>query len=366
MLKSARHLLIGSTESHSGKSTMSIALGVQLQALGFRVGWGKPLASAEAIGYATDKHDTDLNFVPHILALAPEQCLPTLFSLDKHAFIEQLRESSPQNFTDALAHYWDQAAGDILLLEGPSTLEEGEILNLSLPEITSALDASVLIVARFNTRYMIDQLIAAQKRLGTALLGVILNGVGPDEANLAAETVVPYLEKQGIPVLATLPKISFLSSIRVSELVSHLDAEILCCDDHLDLVVESLKIGAMNVNAALRFFGQGMHQAVVTGGDRRDLQIAALETSTHCLILTGQISPSKDVIALAHDKEVPILAVPTDTLTTVELIDSLFGHIPLRNPDKVPLIKEVLAKEIDMTRLASLMGLEMPVIVPHS
>ena len=245
-------------------------------------------------------------------------------------------------------------------------MEEGGLLRLSLPEITDALGASALLVMQFNTHCMVDQLISAQKRLGEALLGVILNEVSEEEESFATETLVPYLEKLGIPVLATLPKLPFLGSIRVSELVSHLDAEVLCCDNHLDLVVESLKIGAMNVNAALRFFGQGMHQAVVTGGDRRDLQIAALETSTHCLILTGQIAPSKDVIALAQDKEVPILSVATDTLTTVERIDRLFGRIPLRNPDKVPLIKEVLAQEIDIERFSSLMGLEMPVIMPHS
>ena len=79
---------------------------------------------------------------------------------------------------------------------------------------------------------------------------------------------------------------------------------------------------------------------MVTGGDRRDLQIAALETSTHCLILTGQIAPTKDVLTLAKDKEVPVLSVATDTLSTVERIDMLFGRLPLNNPDKIPLIKK--------------------------
>ncbi|MEM9005855.1 MAG: phosphotransacetylase family protein [Cyanobacteria bacterium P01_F01_bin.86] len=366
MLKSATHLLIGSTEPRSGKSTISIALGTRLQAMGFQVGWGKPLASAENIGNGSDVLDTDLSFVPNTLALSAQQQLPTLFSLSNQTLAEQLDDGTPTEFADALEHYWEEAKGDILLLEGPSTLEEGGLLKLSLPEITAALDASVLLVMWFNTHSMVDQLISAQKRLGKALLGVVLNGISEDDAGFVSKTIVPYLEKQGIPVLATLPKLPFLSSIRVSELVHNLDAEVLCCDDHLDLVVESLKIGAMNVNAALRFFGQGMHQAVVTGGDRRDLQIAALETSTHCLILTGQIAPSKDVIALAHDKEVPILSVPTDTLTTVERIDNLFGHIPLRNPDKVALIEDVLAKAIDTERLASLLGLGIPAIAPHS
>lgn len=366
MLKSAKHLLIGSTDAHSGKSTMGIAIGFQLKALGFEVGWGKPLASVETVGDGTEGVDIDVGFVPDMLSLPPEQQLPTLFALDQHTFADQLRQGSPDGFANGLERYWENATGDIMLLEGPPTLEEGALLSLSLPEIATALKASVLLVMQFNTHSMVDQLIAAQERLSGALLGVILNEIDEADEAFAMDAIVPYLEGRGIPVLATLPRLPFLRCMRVSELVKHLDAEVLCCQDHLNLTVESLKIGAMTVNAAMRFFGQGIHQAVVTGGDRRDLQIAALETSTHCLILTGQIAPSRDVIMLAQDKEVPILAVATDTLTTVERIDTLFGRTPLANPDKVTIIKEVLAPEMDIKRLIALMGLDMPAIAPHS
>lgn len=365
MPKSTKHLLIGSATAHSGKSTTAIALGSELQALGFQIGWGKPLASIEGTKYVANVPDTDLEFVPTTLALPLAQQLPTLFDFNRFTLAEQLAQDHATRLQDALTHYWEHTVGDIALLEGPSNLAEGALLNLSLPEISAALDASVLLVTRFNAQHMVDQIVSARKHLGDALLGVILNQVDEADASLALEIVVPYLERQGIPVLGILPQLSFLRGMRVAELVRRLDAEILCCEDHLDLVVESLKIGAMNVNAALRFFGQGEHQAVVTGGDRRDLQIAALETSTHCLILTGQIAPSKDVIALAQDKEVPILAVVTDTLSTVESVDSLFGHVALNNPDKVPLIKEVLAPKLDIQRLVSLIGLEMPAVTPH-
>ena len=58
--------------------------------------------------------------------------------------------------------------------------------------------------------------------------------------------------------------------------------------------------------------------AVVTGGDRTELQMAALETSTHCLILTGRIPPKEIIIERAESLEIPVLSVDTDTLTTVE------------------------------------------------
>lgn len=366
MPKLVKHLLIGSTEAHSGKSTASIAIGLRLQSLGFQIGWGKPLAAVDATGCPSDSLDTDLSFVPNILSLSPEYQAPTLFSLNSQTFMDRLGQNSPDALQSSLGHYQEKTKGEITLLEGPSSLEEGALLNLSLPEMTQALDAAVLLVMQFGTCRMVDQLLSAQKRLGNNLLGVLLNQVDEAENGSAVEKVISYLEKQGIPVLGALPNLPFLRGIRVSELVDHLNAEVLCCDDHLDLVVESLKIGAMNVNAALRFFGQGMHQAIVTGGDRRDLQIAALETSTHCLVLTGQIAPAKDVIALAKDKEVPILSVETDTLNTVERIDALLGRIPLQNPDKVPLIQDTLAQQIDVERLLSLIGLEIPAIAPQS
>lgn len=366
MPNSAKHLIIGSTEAYSGKSTLSVAIGSKLQAMGFQVGWGKPLASVDSFGYGLDHTDSDLSFIPGVLSLTAADQPPTLLSLTSQTLVDRLEHEAVETLEEALKHYWENIGGDIALLEGPSTLEEGALFNLSLPEMATALEASVLLVMQFNTRHMVDQLVAAQKRLGSALLGVIVNAVSEQDMCLMTDTIAPYLEKQGIPVLAILPQLAFLRGIRVSELVRYLGAEVLCCNNHLDLVVESLKIGAMNVNSALRFFGQGTHQAVVTGGDRRDLQIAALETSTHCLILTGQIAPTKDVLALAKDKEVPILSVAMDTLTTVERIDSLFGRVPLNNPDKVPLIKEHLAKRVDMERLVTLMGLEMPAIAPRS
>lgn len=370
MPQSAKHLLIGSIEAHSGKSTASIALGSLLKTEGFQVGWGKPVASTSVAVGAEKASDTDLSFVPATLSLTPEQQSPTLVSLSDQVLIDRLEQQPSAGFKDSLDHYWENGQADVLLLEGPSSLEEGASLNLSLPEMAAALDASVLLVVRFSSGHMLDQLLSAKRRLGSSLIGVILNQVGAAEGNGQADTsperMVAYLEKQGIPVLGCLPNLPFLRGIRVSELVTFLGADVLCCRDHLDLVVESLKIGAMNVNAALRFFGQGMHQAIVTGGDRRDLQIAALETSTHCLILTGQISPTEDVLALAQDKEVPVLSVESDTLTTVERIETLLGQMSLANPDKVPLICNELAQKISLERLVSLLGLEKPAITPHS
>jgi len=154
-----------------------------------------------------------------------------------------------------------------------------------------------------------------------------------------------------------------LRSVSVSKLVHQLKAQVLCRPDRLDLMVESLTIGAMNVNSALEYFRKGNNMAVVTGGDRTDIQLAALETSTQCLILTGHMPPQSFIISRAEDLEIPILSVDLDTLATVEIVDRAFGQVRLHEPIKVQFIRQLMATHFDINRLMSQLGIDSPVTV---
>ena len=113
-----------------------------------------------------------------------------------------------------------------------------------------------------------------------------------------------------------MPRSPLLRSVTVGELVRRLDARVLCCREKLDLLVETLNIGAMNVNSAMEFFRRRRNMAVVTSADRTDIQLAALEASTQCLILTGAGDPLHNS-SVALMNWVPLLKVEQDTLGTV-------------------------------------------------
>jgi BioD-like phosphotransacetylase family protein len=178
-----------------------------------------------------------------------------------------------------------------MLLEGPGNLSEGSLFNLSLLEVAQAIDAPVLLVARFDSVLLVEALLSAKQQLGEYLVGVLINDIPAEQLSMAESTLRPFLEQQEIPVLGMWPKSDLLRSVSVRELAHQLQAEVLCCSERLDLMVESLTIGAMNVNSALKYFRKRRNMAVVTGGDRADIQMAALETSTQCLILTGHLPP---------------------------------------------------------------------------
>jgi hypothetical protein len=111
----------------------------------------------------------------------------------------------------------------------------------------------------------------------------------------------------------------------------------------------------------LKYFRKGQNMAVITGGDRTDIQLAALETSTQCLILTGQVRPHPDVISRAEDLEIPILSVDLDTLTTVEIVDNAIGQVRIHEPRKLQFLYQTMSESFDFEALMKVLGLELPV-----
>jgi BioD-like phosphotransacetylase family protein len=351
-------LLIGSTEAYSGKSAVILGMVHLLQTRGLVLAYGKPIGTCLSESQS-DSIDEDVRFIAQTLNLSTTRLLPTLVSLDDMTINKRITGEDRVNYAEQLQQYLQSQAVDLTLVEGSGTLAEGQLFGLSLVQMADAIDAAVVLVTRFHSGLVVDPLLAAQERLGDRLLGVVINDIPTDSIELVSTQIKRFLEERGIRVLGLLPSNNVLRSVSVRELVHQLNAEVLCRPDRLDLMVESLKIGAMNVNSALKYFRKAHNMAVVTGGDRTDIQLAALETSTHCLILTGQIPPSPTILSRAEDLEIPILSVDYDTLTTVEIIDRTFGQVRLHEPIKVQCMCNLMQQHFDSDRLLAELGLKL-------
>ncbi len=364
MPKSAKYLLIGSTESYSGKSATVLGLSHQLQQKGLDIAYGKPLGTcfSESEGTVVDE---DVQFIANSLKLQKNRIAPTLLALNEVAIQKRLRGEDKTDYRQSLAQQYLQIlGGDLVLLEGAGDLSEGNLFNLSLLQVADVVDAAVLLVCRYKSLLSVEALLSAKQLVGDRLIGVVLNDIPTAKLEAVDTLLRPLLEKQGIPVLGMLPKNELLRSVSVGELVNQLNAEVLCRSDRLDLMVESLAIGAMNVNAAVKYFRKRRNMAVVTGGDRVEIQQAALETSTQCLILTGQLPPPPFILNRAEELEIPILSVDLDTLTTVEIVDRTFGQVRVHEPIKVQCIRQLMAQHFDLNRLLSQLGLNPALALP--
>jgi len=353
-----KHLLVGSCEAYSGKSAAILGIAHQLQQQGLDISYGKPIGTY--LSEQNDAFDEDVRFISQTLGLSENRITPTLLSLNPKTIRDRISGVDQTHYPTLLQTHLAATGGDLSVLEAAGNFEEGCLFDLSLSQVAKTLEARVLLVSRYHSDLVVDGLLMAQRRLGDRLMGALINDVPKDQIERVETEIRPFLENRGIPVLAVLPRSDVLRSVSVGELVHQLQAEVLCCPERQDLLVESLKIGAMNVNSALKYFRQARNMAVVTGGDRTDIQLAALETSTHCLILTGQLPPSKPILSKAEELEIPILSVDLDTLSTVEIIDRAFGQVRLHEPIKVATIQQLMATHFDGDRLLSLLDLRTP------
>jgi len=241
--------------------------------------------------------------------------------------------------------------------EGGGSLREGHTIGLPAQEVVRLLNARALIVIPHDGRLITDDALTAKAVLGDRLMGVVINRVPRYRMRFVEETVKPYLERDGIRVYGVLPEERIFQAVSVREIALRLNGEVLCAEETADELVENLMVGAMGVDSALSYFRRLPNKAVITGGDRPDVQLAALETSTKAVILTGNLHPSPIILSRAAEIGVPMILVKTDTLATVESIRSFFGRTRLHQPRKLERFRELMAARMDLDGLFADLGL---------
>jgi hypothetical protein len=354
-----KSLYVTSVERYSGKTAVCLALGKQLIEDGHKVGYLKPL-SLQPFKQAGRVIDEDAAFVRDILELKADPADLAPVVIDTDLLCEYLTGCVEADLMPKIKAASETAGAgkDVLMLEGGGSLREGYVMGLPTADVASELGSKVLAVVKYrgDVRLM-DDTLAASFRLGEAMCGVIINRVPATETDFVEEIASPCLEERGIPVFGSLPEVRGLAALTVKELLGVLDAQVLTEIGVTDRFIENLTVGAMTEEAALSRFRKQRNKAVITGGDRTDIQLAALETSTTCLVLTGNLHPSPLIIRQANQLGVPVLLVPTNTMETVESIDRIFGRTRLGQKAKLDQFRDLLINNVDMERLYEALGL---------
>jgi BioD-like phosphotransacetylase family protein len=354
-----KSLYVTSIEPYSGKTAACLAVGKRLKSDGYSVKYVKPL-SLQPWRVEGKLADEDTAFVKEALDLTgkPWELSPVVVTSD--VLRKYLSGQGETNLLEKVKNVCEEtiAGCDILLLEGGGSLREGYVMGLPTPLVATTLGSVVLLILKYSDEArLLDDVLASKARLGQALGGVIINRVPEEAMSFVTEMAVPYLEKQGIPVFGVLPEVRSLAALTVQELIDVLGAEVLTNTVNPEGVVENITVGAMTAEAALSHFRRQKNKAVITGGDRTEIQLAALETSTTCLILTGNLQPSSLIVRQADQSGVPVLLVRGTTMETIEKIDSIFGKTRLGQAAKLQQFEQLLAKHADIKRLYKALGL---------
>jgi len=352
-------VFVASVTPFSGKHTVSLGLAKKLMGEGRKVGFFKPIGLSPK-RLDGDLVDEDTVFYKEALGLEEsfEDICPVVLTEE---ILSQVFRGVFSGVKERILKAFERVSKekDVVIVCGAGRLSSGTVLEYPTHAFIKEIKAKTLVTEQYRYRMeALDGFLHARNVLGELLIGVVFNRIVRSKQSHIENAVCPFLKSQGIDVLGMIPEDKILGAVPLAEMVEALDAQILAGDTAQDILIERFSIGAMNVDAALRRFRRVKNKAVITGGDRPDIQLAALETSTNCLILTGDLYPNERILARAEELDVPVVLTPHDTLTTVDRCDRLAGHLSLRSEKKMQRAAEIVADSIDFDLLNAKLGLD--------
>ena len=324
-------LYVTSLAEGAGKTTICAGLASHLLGIGQRVGFLKPVVAKGAVG-----SDSDALFIKQILGLdEPMDIICPVIGGQEKA-VDRVKKAYAQV----------SQGKDMVIIEG--------MCDRSLVE---ALNARVIIVDSYSSELSQARLNESYQGWGEYLLGVVLNKVPRSQSESVRNKLASQFDMAGINVLGILPEDRALFTLSVGELAERLQGEILNCAEKSEELVENLMLGAMTIDPGTEYFSRKANKAVVVRGERPDMQMAALETSMRCLVLSGNAAPIQAVRYRAEDKGVPIIVIKNDTASTVMAIEGALNNVRFNQRNKLPKLTEIMEKNFSFQTVSQGLGL---------
>ncbi len=241
----------------------------------------------------------------------------------------------------------------LVIVEGISgAVTAGDRL-LADAAIAEALDARVLLVSSPDTAGNAQMADA----FGRRLMGSVINHVPVHASHHAQMAITMVFQEQGVPVLGFIPEDRHMLAPSVRAVAEHLGAECINHDDledpegAMDALVEHFMLGGFFLDTGVYVFGHRDRKAVIVRGDRPDLQMAALETSTVCLVLTEGRLPVQYIVHHAGLCQVSMLLVGQPTLETMDALHTIGERATVHNAHKARRFGELLSKHCNLVPL---------------
>lgn len=360
-------IFVAATNQNDGKTTMALGLFSTLSARVGRIGFIKPVGQRfERIDGKKIDEDTvliDTTFSVHTpleamspIAVEPEFTRRYINKANNDFLLRRV-----QNSFDRAA--WEK---DFCIIEGTGHAGVGSVFDLSNARVASLLESKVLLVTGGGIGRPIDE-VALNKALfdkeGVEILGVILNKVIPSKYDYVKDFARRGLERLGIDLLGVIPSSPILANPTLTQVCKAIQGTFLNCEEKGRRLVERVIIGAMNSIHVMEFFSPGT--LVITPGDREDIILAALTTSSFGdnhdksiagLVLSGDMIPHQRVLDLVRRSSVPTMAAPMDSYTVTRRIHSMTIKTLPHDHKKIETIQQLVNEHVEVNRLMEKLG----------
>ncbi|MHA1457854.1 MAG: AAA family ATPase [Promethearchaeota archaeon] len=307
-----------SLHEHVGKSLLAIGIMLNLQEQGKKVAYFKPVGIPK--GAFSDKADRDVGFIQNTVFKTdlPYDIISPV-SIPDCYYVDLIDSSKKEDHLISIKQAYEELSKkyDYIIIEGAPSIKK--YIRVGLDDVTVAKTLGINELVYIQTESSdncIDNLFFTKKYFefrDVKFKGVIFNKIDHEYKARIEELRENHIERYDISIIALIPKILELLSPRVAELQWAIGGELLN-----ELAIEGLEI---------------------TGGDRSDVALAALNENASVLILTGFIKPDAAVINEANKKKIPIILSPSDTYTTIRNMERVKPSI---QEQEINLVKELV------------------------
>ena len=242
---------------------------------------------------------------------------------------------------------------DLLIVEAGKSISYGTSVHLDALSLARYLNGKVLFVISGDDDTILDDIMFVKRSVDMKeiqVAGIIVNKV--HNVDDFKETYLPEIKQTGLNVLGVLPHQSELTYFSLRYLSDKLFAKVLTAEANLGRRVKNIFIGAMSGNVAVQKpLIKKEDKLIITGGDRSDMILAALNHNATGIILTNNILPPSNIIAKAEECGTPMLLVTPDTFQVARQIDRMEPLLTKEASDKVELLKNMVKANVDIDSL---------------
>ena len=365
-----RQLYLAATGQNRGKTTAALGLFDGFVRQGLNAGFMKPVGQRTVIDDG-EPADEDAVLMRATFGLRePYSVLSPVHiprGFTKAYIAGDVVEDLGARIRDAHATFADH---DVLLIEG--TGHAG---------VADSLGAPAIIVSEGGVGRPIDEIVlnaALFARHGVPVAGALVNKVDVD-AQPGIRTVLERgLAPYEIPLLGILPVRPILSNPTLEMILEGVRGETIHQGPDLDRVIDGVAIGAMEPGHMLERVGP--KTLVIVPGDREDVILTL--TTAHLmgrprtattaelteptlalddghagaaigLVLTGGYRPRRAVVDAIRRADLFATLVREDTYTVASEVHDLLVKTHAADLEKIELIKELVASNIDIDRILS-------------
>lgn len=354
-----KNIFISSIHQNAGKTTTCLGLHAAFKKRRLKTSFIKPIGQevVRAGGMNVDKDSYLISQIYHKGKLCKEMSPVTI---GKGYTEDYIFNPQPKKIERPIVNAFKKLTKghDAIIVEGTGHAGVGSVIDFSNADVARLLNSKAIIISGGGIGRSIDEIMLNKALFdlrGVDVLGVIVNKVKKEKYTKIKRALDRGLKNKGVKLLGVIPEDPLLSAPTVDQVQKALGCKVICGKQNLKRRVHHTIVAAMEPHNMVRYLEDDV--LVLTSGDRVDnillavsshLTSSASGTLVSGIVLTGRLTPTKQIVELLKNSTIPVLVTEDDTYTIAAKLEQLICKIQKSDKDKIAEATQLVNKYVDV------------------